>query len=51
MTFRDFAQGCWRMRGLGKGQKAHILVTKGVEKLIKESKQTHESHTPLSRSD
>jgi hypothetical protein len=39
MTFRDFAQGCWRMRGLGKGQSVHVLITRGVEKLIRSSKQ------------
>eukprot|EP01124_Arcella_intermedia_P031565 TRINITY_DN7153_c0_g1_i1.p1 TRINITY_DN7153_c0_g1~~TRINITY_DN7153_c0_g1_i1.p1 ORF type:complete len:1682 (+),score=401.80 TRINITY_DN7153_c0_g1_i1:436-5046(+) len=34
MTWRDFAQGCWRMRGLGKGQTVHVLITKEVQKLI-----------------
>jgi hypothetical protein len=26
MTLRDYAQGAWRMRGLGKGQTIHLLI-------------------------
>ena len=36
MTLRDFAQGCWRMRGLGKGQSVHVLLVPAVTKLIRE---------------
>eukprot|EP01090_Pellita_catalonica_P013707 TRINITY_DN3317_c0_g2_i1.p1 TRINITY_DN3317_c0_g2~~TRINITY_DN3317_c0_g2_i1.p1 ORF type:complete len:610 (-),score=129.98 TRINITY_DN3317_c0_g2_i1:245-2047(-) len=36
-TLRDYAQGCWRMRGLGRGQSAHVLVVKEVSELIKKT--------------
>jgi thiol-disulfide isomerase/thioredoxin len=35
MTLRDFAQGCYRMRGLAKGQTLHLLVPDEVFELIK----------------
>jgi len=35
MAWRDFAQGCWGMRGLGKGQTVHMIVVKEVEKRIR----------------
>ena len=25
-TLRDYAQGCWRMRDLGAGHSAHLIV-------------------------
>jgi len=34
MTFRDYAQGAWRMRGIGKGQVIQLCVIPEVRKLI-----------------
>jgi Protein of unknown function (DUF3638)/Protein of unknown function (DUF3645) len=34
MTFRDYAQGAFRMRGIGKGQTVHIFVIPEVMRLI-----------------
>eukprot|EP01047_Picozoa_sp_COSAG01_P079559 COSAG01_NODE_15141_length_1369_cov_26.434605_2_plen_68_part_01 len=34
MTLRDHAQGCWRMRGLAKGQTIHLAVVPEVQSLI-----------------
>lgn len=34
MVFRDFAQGAFRMRGIGKGQTIHIMVIPEVQDLI-----------------
>ena len=34
MTLRDYKQGCWRMRGLGKGQRVHVFIVQEVYKLI-----------------
>jgi Ca2+-binding EF-hand superfamily protein len=34
MTFRDYAQGAYRMRGLSKGQTIHLLVTPEIARLI-----------------
>eukprot|EP01052_Picozoa_sp_SAG31_P020107 SAG31_NODE_1497_length_8098_cov_4.445806_2_plen_778_part_00 len=34
MTFRDYAQGAYRMRGISKGQTVEVYVTPEVEKLI-----------------
>ncbi|CAN0310344.1 unnamed protein product, partial [Ectocarpus sp. 12 AP-2014] len=34
MTFRDYAQGAFRMRGIGKGQKVQVLVIPEVQRLI-----------------
>eukprot|EP01061_Rhynchopus_euleeides_P007779 TRINITY_DN1682_c1_g1_i2.p1 TRINITY_DN1682_c1_g1~~TRINITY_DN1682_c1_g1_i2.p1 ORF type:complete len:3842 (+),score=1703.90 TRINITY_DN1682_c1_g1_i2:1018-11526(+) len=31
MTFRDYAQGAYRMRGIGKGQTVHLFVIKEVQ--------------------
>ena len=57
MTLRDYSQGCWRMRGLGKGQRIHMMVVKEVSELIQKNAQTmtttmtthsgHEARTPL----
>ena len=30
MVFRDYAQGAFRMRGIGKGQTICLLVTPGI---------------------
>lgn len=37
MTLRDFAQGCWRMRGLARGQTAHVIIVKEVQKMIEKA--------------
>lgn len=34
MTFRDYAQGAFRMRGIGKGQKVQVFVIPEVHRLI-----------------
>ncbi|CUF98858.1 Hypothetical protein, putative [Bodo saltans] len=34
MTFRDFSQGAYRMRGIGQGQTIHLLIIPEVEDLI-----------------
>ena len=35
LTFRDYAQGAYRMRGIGKGQTIQLLVTPEVRHLIR----------------
>lgn len=34
VTFRDFSQGAYRMRGLGQGQRIHVVITDEIAKLI-----------------
>ena len=34
MTFRDFAQGAFRMRGIGRGQSIHLFVIPEIRRLI-----------------
>ncbi|GBE62026.1 EF hand family protein [Babesia ovata] len=34
MTLRDYSQGAWRMRGIGKGQTLHLIIPREVETLI-----------------
>lgn len=34
MTFRDYAQGAFRMRGIGRGQKVQVLVIPEVQRLV-----------------
>lgn len=34
MTFRDYAQGSFRMRGIGKGQTITLVVLPEVKQLI-----------------
>lgn len=34
MTLRDYAQGAYRMRGIGKGQSIQLYVIPEVEELI-----------------
>ena len=34
MTFRDFAQGAFRMRGIGRGQSIELLIAPEVQRLI-----------------
>ena len=47
MTLRDYSQGCWRMRALGKGQCIHLLFTPEIRGLISSVKvtQTDTQHT------
>jgi len=35
MTFRDFKQGCWRMRDIAQGQTIHVLVIPEILQLIR----------------
>ena len=35
MTLRDYSQACYRMRGLGKGQKLHLFLVAEVLKLVR----------------
>ena len=37
MTFRDYAQGAYRMRGIGKGQRLELLLPGEVEHLIRKA--------------
>ena len=39
MTWRDYAQGAYRMRGIGKGQTIRMLVIPEVRSLVDEAKQ------------
>lgn len=48
MTLRDYSQGCWRMRALGKGQCIHLLFTPEIRGLISSVKVTQ---TPVSIED
>lgn len=34
MVFRDYAQGAFRMRGIGKGQTIHLIVVPEIEQRI-----------------
>ena len=34
MTLRDYAQGCWRMRQLARGQTLHLYVVEEIMQLI-----------------
>ena len=36
MTFRDYSQGCWRMRGLHSGQSLVALIPEEVYQLVKD---------------
>lgn len=40
MTLRDYAQGCWRMRGLGKGQRIYVLLIEEVSTLIRNTRDS-----------
>jgi hypothetical protein len=40
MTFRDFAQGAFRMRGIGKGQTIVLMIIPEVQSLIKKVADT-----------
>jgi hypothetical protein len=43
LTIRDFAQGCYRMRQLGKGQVVHCIWVPEVENLVPRSSDRAES--------
>jgi hypothetical protein len=38
MVFRDYVQGAYRMRGIGSGQKIHVLVIPEVRELIRQNR-------------
>jgi hypothetical protein len=39
MTFRDYAQGSFRMRGVGRGQTIHLFLIPEVENRINQELQ------------
>jgi hypothetical protein len=41
LTLRDYAQGCWRMRGLGQGQRVHVLVIEEIRNLVQGIQKTN----------
>lgn len=41
MTFRDYAQGAYRMRGIGKGQNIHLFIIPEVQNRIAEELGQH----------
>ncbi|KAK2197865.1 bifunctional EF-Hand 1 [Babesia duncani] len=43
MTFRDYSQGAWRMRGIGKGQTLHLIIPREVHVLISTDQQQQKS--------
>eukprot|EP01107_Rhizomastix_libera_P015447 TRINITY_DN5841_c0_g1_i1.p1 TRINITY_DN5841_c0_g1~~TRINITY_DN5841_c0_g1_i1.p1 ORF type:complete len:4156 (-),score=944.82 TRINITY_DN5841_c0_g1_i1:134-11092(-) len=43
MTFRDFAQGCYRMRGIGKGQTIHLYIIPEVQHRVMQELNTQSS--------
>lgn len=45
MTFRDYAQGAYRMRGIGKGQNIHLYMIPEVKELI--NRQVLAAHAGL----
>ena len=50
MTYRDLAQGAWRMRQIGVGQKVSYVVVREVSHLINEATQeTHASESGSGR--
>jgi len=42
MVFRDYAQGAWRMRGIGAGQTVNLMIIPEVRNRIKQDLQTVE---------
>ena len=42
MVFRDYTQGAWRMRGLGKGQTVHVLLVSQILSLVQRTSDTGE---------
>ena len=48
MVFRDYVQGAYRMRGIGKGQKIHCLIIPEVAQLMaREAKAAHRRSSGL----
>ena len=47
MTLRDFAQGCYRMRGLGKGQTLHLLIGTDVLEMVHKVSSTDNMPTDV----
>jgi len=51
MTFRDYAQGAFRMRGIAKGQTIHLLIIPEIDRLIKRELhmlvRKHQMNKPL----
>ncbi|KAH3756032.1 nxn protein [Pelomyxa schiedti] len=46
MTFRDYAQGCYRMRGIGKGMCIHVFVIQEVLNKLAQDLGTHQTNRP-----
>ena len=44
MIFRDYAQGAFRMRGIGKGQTIHLYIVPEIKKLIQKALPTVTGH-------
>ena len=34
MTLRDYTQGCYRMRGIGKGQRIFVILIQEIQQLV-----------------
>jgi Ca2+-binding EF-hand superfamily protein len=49
MTLRDYAQGAWRMRGLGNGQSLELIITPEVSKLVASEVSIGEGRLPQTR--
>jgi hypothetical protein len=49
MTLRDYAQGAWRMRGLGNGQTLELIITPEVSKLVATEVAIGEGRLPQTR--
>lgn len=43
MTFRDYSQGAWRMRGIGNGQTLQLIIPREVETLISSDQKFEKS--------
>lgn len=50
MTFRDYAQGAFRMRGIGKGQTMHLFAIPEVNSLISKSLKSPPAQTTTAES-
>jgi hypothetical protein len=49
MTWRDYTQGAWRMRQVGKGQRIDVLVTPEVARLVAAAAAAGEGTQPAAR--
>eukprot|EP01029_Cantina_marsupialis_P025404 TRINITY_DN6726_c0_g3_i3.p1 TRINITY_DN6726_c0_g3~~TRINITY_DN6726_c0_g3_i3.p1 ORF type:complete len:891 (+),score=259.15 TRINITY_DN6726_c0_g3_i3:877-3549(+) len=47
MTFRDYAQGSFRMRGIGNGQRIHLFIIPEVEQRIKQELNLDQTSSEL----